>query len=81
MTLEEGSYQWFRKKGEGDYNGKTDDLKTSGQVLLDFIAQAAKKYHTPNRTRCSWQGSARARSCPTKWRCVTPEAVGGELRR
>ena len=46
MTLEEGSYQWFRKKGEGAYNGETDDLKTSGQVLQDFIAQAAKKYHT-----------------------------------
>jgi phospholipase/carboxylesterase len=46
MTMEEGSYQWFRKKGEGAYNGETDDLKTSGQVLQDFIAQAAKKYHT-----------------------------------
>jgi len=46
ITMEEGSYQWFRKKGEGAYNGETDDLKTSGQVLLDFIAQAAKKYHT-----------------------------------
>ncbi|MDR7284448.1 phospholipase/carboxylesterase [Pseudomonas corrugata] len=46
ITLEEGSYQWFRKKGEGAYNGETDDLKTSGQVLQDFIAQAAKKYHT-----------------------------------
>ena len=46
ITMEEGSYQWFRKKGEGAYNGETDDLKTSGQVLQDFIAQAAKKYHT-----------------------------------
>ncbi|WP_095153037.1 alpha/beta hydrolase [Pseudomonas sp. Irchel s3b5] len=46
MVMEAGSYQWFRKKGEGAYNGETDDLKASGQVLLDFITQAAKKYHT-----------------------------------
>ncbi|CAI8970070.1 phospholipase/carboxylesterase [Pseudomonas sp. IT-P253] len=46
MEMEEGSYQWFRKKGEGAYNGETDDLKTSGQLLLDFVAQAVKKYHT-----------------------------------
>ncbi|MBK5354728.1 dienelactone hydrolase family protein [Pseudomonas sp. TH41] len=46
MEMEEGSYQWFRKKGEGAYNGETDDLKSSGQLLLDFVAQAAKKYHT-----------------------------------
>ena len=45
MTLGEGRYQWFRKKGEGAYNGETDDLKVSGQKLRDFIAQAAKKYH------------------------------------
>lgn len=46
IVMEEGSYQWFRKKGEGAYNGETDDLKTSGQVLLDFVALATKKYHT-----------------------------------
>jgi phospholipase/carboxylesterase len=46
LVLEEGSYQWFRKKGEGAYNGETDDLKSSGQLLLDFIAKAAQKYHT-----------------------------------
>ncbi|WP_213942190.1 dienelactone hydrolase family protein [Pseudomonas sp. dw_612] len=46
VALDADSYQWFRKKGEGAYNGETDDLKTSGKVLLDFIAQAAKKYHT-----------------------------------
>lgn len=49
IVMEEGSYQWFRKKGEGAYNGETDDLKTSSQVLLDFVAQAAKKYHTQAR--------------------------------
>lgn len=46
IVMEEGSYQWFRKKGEGAYNGETEDLKASGQVLLDFVAQAVKKYHT-----------------------------------
>jgi len=46
VALDADSYQWFRKKGEGAYNGETDDLKTSGKVLLDFIGQATKKYHT-----------------------------------
>jgi phospholipase/carboxylesterase len=50
LALGEGRYQWFRKKGEGAYNGETDDLKDSGQKLRDFIAQAAKKYHAdPNK--------------------------------
>src|SRR5471030_2390322 len=30
VALDEDSYQWFRTKGEGAYNGETDDLKTSG---------------------------------------------------
>ena len=46
MALGEGRFQWFRKKGEGAYNGETDDLKVSSQKLRDFIAQATKKYHT-----------------------------------
>jgi len=46
LSLGEGRYQWFRKKGEGAYNGETDDLKVSGEKLRDFVAQAAKKYHT-----------------------------------
>ena len=37
MVMQEGSYQWFRKKGEGAYNGETDDLKSSGQVLLCLL--------------------------------------------
>ncbi|MCF4994797.1 phospholipase [Pseudomonas syringae] len=45
LALGEGRYQWFRKKGEGAYNGETNDLKVSGQKLRDFIAQAAQKYH------------------------------------
>lgn len=37
-------------KGQGAYNGETDDLKNSSQVLLDFITQAASKYRTaPNK--------------------------------
>ncbi|VEF10447.1 phospholipase/carboxylesterase [Pseudomonas fluorescens] len=46
MALGEGRFQWFRKKGEGAYNGETDDLKVSSQKLRDFITQATKKYHT-----------------------------------
>lgn len=46
MVMEKGSYKWFREKGDAAYDGETEDLKASGQVLLDFIAQAAKKYHT-----------------------------------
>ncbi|MCX2899255.1 alpha/beta hydrolase [Pseudomonas mandelii] len=50
MVMQEGRYQWFRQKGQGAYDGETDDLKNSRQVLLDFINQAASKYHTaPNK--------------------------------
>lgn len=50
MVMEEGRYQWFRQKGQGAYNGETDDLKNSSQDLLDFITQAASKYRTaPNK--------------------------------
>lgn len=45
MALGEGRFQWFRKKGEGAYNGETDDLQASGQKLRKFVAQAAQKYH------------------------------------
>ncbi|PNB47030.1 phospholipase [Pseudomonas sp. GW456-12-10-14-LB2] len=45
MALGEGRFQWFRKKGEGAYNGETDDLKASSQKLRAFIAAAAQKYH------------------------------------
>ena len=76
MTMEEGSYQWFRKKGEGAYNGETDDLKTSGQVLLDFIAQAAKKYHTePDKVFLVGFSQGAIMSYEVALR--HPEAVGG----
>jgi phospholipase/carboxylesterase len=76
MVMEEGSYQWFRKKGEGAYNGETDDLKTSGQVLLDFIAQAAKKYHTdPDKVFLVGFSQGAIMSYEVALR--HPEAVGG----
>jgi len=76
ITLEEGSYQWFRKKGEGAYNGETDDLKTSGQLLLDFIAQAAKKYHTePEKVYLVGFSQGAIMSYEVGLR--HPEAVGG----
>ncbi|HEF4762703.1 TPA: dienelactone hydrolase family protein [Pseudomonas putida] len=76
MVLEEGSYQWFRKKGEGAYNGETDDLKSSGQLLLDFIAQAARKYHTePGRVFLVGFSQGAIMSYEVALR--HPEAVGG----
>ena len=45
MALGEGRFQWFRKKGEGAYNGETDDLKVASQKLRAFIVAAAQKYH------------------------------------
>ncbi|MGE1176755.1 alpha/beta hydrolase [Pseudomonas sp. BW7P1] len=45
MALGEGRFQWFRKKGEGAYNGETDDLKAASQKLRAFVTAAAQKYH------------------------------------
>jgi phospholipase/carboxylesterase len=76
MVMEAGSYQWFRKKGEGAYNGETDDLKVSGQVLLEFIAQAAKKYHTePGKVFLVGFSQGAIMSYEVALR--HPEAVGG----
>ncbi|WP_460126455.1 alpha/beta hydrolase [Pseudomonas sp. S2_C03] len=76
MVMQEGSYQWFRKKGEGAYNGDTEDLKTSGQVLLDFITQAAKKYHTePGKVYLVGFSQGAIMSYEVALR--HPEAVGG----
>lgn len=46
QTLEEGSYQWFHRKGQGAYDGDRDDLRSSATLIGDFIAKAASKYHT-----------------------------------
>ncbi|KQN42113.1 phospholipase [Pseudomonas sp. Leaf48] len=76
MVIEEGSYQWFRKKGEGAYDGETDDLKNSSQLLLDFISGAAKKYHTePERVYLVGFSQGAIMSYEVALR--HPEAVGG----
>ncbi|MGE8175309.1 alpha/beta hydrolase [Pseudomonas fluorescens] len=46
QAVEADSYQWFRKKGEGAYDGETEDLNVSAGLIREFVAQAAKKYHT-----------------------------------
>lgn len=46
LALEEDRYQWFRKKGDGAYDGETDDLDGSAGLIKDFVAQAVVKYHT-----------------------------------
>ncbi|WP_283188257.1 dienelactone hydrolase family protein [Pseudomonas sp. PMCC200344] len=75
-VIEEGRYQWFRQKGDGAYDGETDDLKTSGAVLLDFVAQAAKKYHTePNKVFLVGFSQGAMMSYEVALR--HPEAVGG----
>ncbi|MGE8186531.1 alpha/beta hydrolase [Pseudomonas sp. NPDC086278] len=76
VKLDADSYQWFRKKGEGAYNGETDDLKTSANVLLDFIAQATKKYHTePGKVFLVGFSQGAIMSYEVALR--HPEAVGG----
>lgn len=47
QVLEEGSYQWFHKKGDGPYDGASDELASSAQVLEAFVVKAAAKYQTP----------------------------------
>jgi phospholipase/carboxylesterase len=76
MVMEEGSYQWFRKKGEGAYNGETDDLNASGQLLLDFIAQAAQKYHT-EPAKVFLVGFSQGAIMSYEVALRHPEAVGG----
>lgn len=76
MVMQEGSYQWFRKKGEGAYNGETDDLKSSGQLLLEFITQATNKYHTqPHKVFLVGFSQGAIMSYEVALR--HPEAVGG----
>ncbi|RMQ50914.1 Phospholipase/carboxylesterase protein [Pseudomonas cichorii] len=45
--LRPGSYKWFTRKPDAVvYDGVTEDLKSSGQLLTKFISQATKKYRT-----------------------------------
>jgi phospholipase/carboxylesterase len=76
IVMEEGSYQWFRKKGEGAYNGETDDLKSSGRLLLDFVAQAAQKYHT-EPAKVVLVGFSQGAIMSYEVALRHPEAVGG----
>lgn len=40
-------YQWFNQRPDSAYyDGKTEDLKSSAQVLEQFIEQATRKYQT-----------------------------------
>lgn len=76
IVMEEGSYQWFRKKGEGAYNGETDDLKAGGKVLLDFVAQAVKKYHT-EQSKVYLVGFSQGAIMSYEVGLRHPDAVGG----
>lgn len=46
QTLEEGSYQWFQRKGQGAYDGVTDELASSAELIGQFVRAAQAKYHT-----------------------------------
>ena len=76
LGSEPDSYQWFRQKGQGAYNGETDDLKTSGKLLLDFIGQAAKKYHT-DASKVFLVGFSQGAIMSYEVGLRHPQAVGG----
>lgn len=46
QTVEEGSYQWFHKQGEGAYDGVTAELADSARLIDEFVRQATAKYRT-----------------------------------
>ncbi len=46
QTVEEGSYQWFHKQGEGAYDGVTAELADGAKLIDAFVRQAVAKYHT-----------------------------------
>lgn len=46
QTLEDGSFQWFNRKGDGPYDGVTQELDSSAGLIGEFIVQAVAKYHT-----------------------------------
>ncbi len=51
MPLDPQGFRWFAKtSGDGDYDGVTEDLQSSAQLIKAFVAQATVKYHTqPDR--------------------------------
>lgn len=76
MVMEEGSYKWFREKGHAAYDGETQDLQASARVLLDFVAQAAKKYHT-TANKVFLVGFSQGAIMSYEVALRYPEAVGG----
>ncbi|AZC27416.1 alpha/beta hydrolase [Pseudomonas sessilinigenes] len=46
QTLDEDSFQWFRRKGQGPYDGVSEDLASSAGLIEQFVRAAAAKYHT-----------------------------------
>ena len=46
QTLEQGSYQWFQRKGQGAYDGVTEELAGSAELIGQFVRGAVAKYHT-----------------------------------
>ncbi|ROL82597.1 phospholipase [Pseudomonas protegens] len=46
QTLEEGSYQWFHRKGQGAYDGVTEELSSSAELIGQFVRGAVAKYQT-----------------------------------
>ncbi|MBV4459043.1 prolyl oligopeptidase family serine peptidase [Pseudomonas sp. COR58] len=76
MALGEGRFQWFRKKGEGAYNGEPDDLKASGQKLRAFVTAAAQKYHA-DPTRVYLIGFSQGAMMSYEVGLRQPAVVGG----
>ncbi len=47
IEVRPGGYKWFNRRIEdGNYDGVTEDLKNSGDLLKAFIKQATQKYRT-----------------------------------
>ncbi|MBC2658791.1 alpha/beta fold hydrolase [Pseudomonas sp. MSSRFD41] len=46
QTLDEDSFQWFRRQGQGPYDGVSEDLASSAELIGRFVRAAAAKYLT-----------------------------------
>jgi phospholipase/carboxylesterase len=77
LSMKEGRYLWFTQKPQtADYDGMTGDLKNSGEVLRQFIEQAAKKYQTPP-TKVFLVGFSQGAMMSYEIGLRHPELVGG----
>ena len=73
MPVQPSGFRWFTKTpGDGDYDGVTADLQSSAALIKDFVGQGHRQVPHPDLIGCSWWVSARARSCPMRWRYVIP---------